>query len=51
MENMEDKEQLLREYGYPEEAIPNILKEIEAMSNKEAEMLIMPLQDITADKS
>lgn len=51
MDNIEMREQLLRDYGYPEEAIPNLMKEIGTLSNEEMEMLIMPYKDITADKS
>lgn len=51
MDNIEMREQLLRDYGYPEKAIPNLMKEIGTLSNEEVEMLIMPYKDITADKS
>jgi hypothetical protein len=48
---MENVEQLLRDYGYPEEAIPNLLKEIGTLSYEKVEKLIMPYLDITAEKS
>ncbi|WP_191991982.1 hypothetical protein [Bacillus aerolatus] len=48
---MEKVERLLRDYGYPEEAIPNLLKEIGTLDYEKVEQLIMPYHDITADKS
>jgi hypothetical protein len=48
---MENVEQLFRDYGYPEEAIPNLLKEVGTLSYEEVEKRIMPYHDITADKS
>ena len=50
MDNIEQMEQLLREYGYPEKAIPALLKEIKNMSYEKVEKLIMPYHDITANK-
>jgi hypothetical protein len=51
MENIEDMEKLLRDYGYPEKAIPRLLKEIRTMRFDKLEKLILPYNDITADKS
>lgn len=51
MDNAEKKEQLLRHYGYPEEAIPRLLKEIEVLSYEKVEKLILPYHDIVDDKS
>lgn len=51
MEDTEKMEQLLREYGYPEEAIPRLLKEIGPVSYEKVEKLILPYHDITADHS
>ncbi|WP_180954925.1 hypothetical protein [Bacillus sp. V3-13] len=48
---MENIEQLLRDYGYPEEAIPDLLKEISNLGYEKAEQMIMPYHDITADRS
>lgn len=47
---MKNIEQLLRDYGYPDDSIPNLLKEIGTMSYEQVEKLIMPYHDITADK-
>ncbi|MDQ0243657.1 hypothetical protein J2S09_001202 [Bacillus fengqiuensis] len=51
MDHMEKKEQLLRHYGYPEGAIPRLLKEIEAISYEKVEKLILPYHDIVDDKT
>ncbi|WP_169907533.1 hypothetical protein [Priestia abyssalis] len=51
MDHAEKKEQLLRYYGYPEEAIPRLLKEISALSYEKVEKLILPYHDMIADKS
>ncbi|MFC3882304.1 hypothetical protein ACFOU2_01685 [Bacillus songklensis] len=51
MDNARKMEQLLRDYGYPEEAIPSLLKEIGTLSYEKVEKLIMPYHDITANKS
>jgi hypothetical protein len=51
VENTEKKEKLLREYGYPEEAIPRLMEEISTMSYDRVRKLILPYNDITADKS
>lgn len=48
---MENIKQLFREYGYPDESIPNLMKEIGTMSYEQVEKLIMPYHDITADKA
>jgi hypothetical protein len=51
MDNAEKMKQLLRDYGYPEDAIPRLLKEIGTLSYEKAEKLILPYHDITADRS
>lgn len=47
----EKMKKLLREYGYPEEAIPRIMQEISSMSYDRVKKLILPYNDITADKN
>ena len=51
MGHLEKKEQLLRHYGYPEEAIPRLLKEIEVLSYEKVEKMILPYRDIVSDKT
>ena len=36
-------EKLLRDYGYPEEAIPRLMKEISTMNYDRVEKLIPPI--------
>ncbi|WP_180955576.1 MULTISPECIES: hypothetical protein [Bacillus] len=48
---MENIEQLLRDYGYPEEAIPDLLREMSNLGYEKAEQMIMPYHDIIADRS
>ncbi len=50
MNNIEKVEQLLRDYGYPEKAIPRLVREIGPMSYEKVAKLIMPYHDITAGK-
>jgi hypothetical protein len=51
MEDIEKMEQLLREYGYPEKAIPRLVKEIGPVSYEKVEKLILPYHDITVNHS
>ena len=51
MEQTEMKRKLLRDYGYPEKAIPRLMEEISSMNYDRLEKLILPYNDITADKS
>jgi hypothetical protein len=51
MEQTEKKRKLLRDYGYPEKAIPRLMEEISSMNYDRLEKLILPYNDITADKS
>lgn len=51
MEHLEKKRKLLRDYGYPEKAIPRLMKEISSMNYDRLEKLILPYNDITSDKS
>ncbi|MBO0959971.1 hypothetical protein J1P26_09565 [Neobacillus sp. MM2021_6] len=51
MNHNEKMKKLLREYGYPEEAIPRIMQEISSMSYDRVKKLILPYNDITADKN
>jgi hypothetical protein len=51
MEHNEKMEQLLRDYGYPEQSIPRLVQEISSMSIDKVKKLILPYNDITADKS
>ncbi|TCN27203.1 hypothetical protein [Mesobacillus foraminis] len=50
MDNKENLDILLREYGYPDEAINRFLSETSEMDYEEAKKLIMPYRDITADR-
>lgn len=50
MDNKENLDLLLREYGYPDEAITRFLSETCEMDYEEAKKLIMPYRDITADR-
>ncbi|MDQ0862289.1 hypothetical protein QFZ72_005887 [Bacillus sp. V2I10] len=50
MNNTEKVEKLLRDYGYPEEAIPRLVREIGPLSYEKVAKLIMPYPDITAGK-
>jgi hypothetical protein len=47
MEDVKKKEQLLREYGYPEKAIPRLVKEIRLMNYEKVKKLILPYNDVT----
>ncbi|MEH6949605.1 hypothetical protein V7068_21700 [Bacillus sp. JJ634] len=47
---MEHIKQLLRDYGYPEEEIPNVLKELGTTDYEQIEKSIMPYRDITANR-
>jgi hypothetical protein len=51
MEKFEKMENLLREYGYPEKAIPRLMKEISTMNYDRVEKLILPYNDITANRT
>lgn len=51
MDHQEKLNQLLREYGYPAEAISRFMKDSEELTFEEAKMRIMPYRDITADRS
>lgn len=51
MEKEGKMEDLLREYGYPEDAIPILLEKIGPLSFEKVEKLIKPYQGITVDKS
>jgi hypothetical protein len=50
MSNNENIENLLREYGYPENAIHHYIKEKANMDFEEIKKSIMPYRDITAKK-
>jgi hypothetical protein len=51
MEHNDKMEKLLRDYGYPEQSIPRLMEEISSMSFDKAKKLILPYNDITAEKS
>ncbi|MBT2659231.1 hypothetical protein J7E81_29215 [Bacillus sp. ISL-18] len=51
MEQKEKMEKLLRDYGYPEQSIPRLMEEISSMSFEKVKKLILPYNDITAEKS
>lgn len=42
-------DKLLLEYGYPQNRIPYLKKEITSMNYEEVEKSILPYHDITAD--
>jgi hypothetical protein len=50
MNNKENLEQLLREYGYPKDAIHRFMQQTEELDFAEVKKRIMPYQDITARK-
>lgn len=50
MNNTEKVEKLLRDYGYPEKALPRLVREIGPLSYEKVAKLIMPYHDITAGK-
>ncbi|WP_159433408.1 hypothetical protein [Bacillus tuaregi] len=50
MDNAENLKQLLRQYGYPEEAVNRFIKEAQGLELEEIRKTIMPYQDITAHK-
>ena len=41
---------LLQEYGYPEEAINNFMRDTENLNYEEARKRILPFKDITAER-
>lgn len=51
MEENKKMEKLLREYGYPEKAIPRLMREISSMNYDRVKKLILPYNDFTAGKS
>lgn len=51
MEEMKKMEKLLRDYGYPEKAIPRLLREISSMNYDKVKKLILPYNDMTAGRS
>lgn len=51
MAQNDEMKKLLRDYGYPEQSIPRLLEEISSMSPDKVKKLILPYNDITADKS
>ncbi|NYE07209.1 hypothetical protein F4694_003994 [Bacillus niacini] len=51
MEETKKMEKLLRDYGYPEAAIPRLIREISSMNYDRVRKLILPYNDITAGKS
>lgn len=51
LDHKEKMKKLLREYGYPEESIPRLMQEIGSMSYDRVKKLILPYNDITADKN
>lgn len=51
LEQKEKKQKLLRDYGYPEKAIPRLMEEISSMDYDKLEKLILPYNDITSAKS
>lgn len=50
MDNTEKLEQLLREYGYPKQAIHRFIQEVEELDFEEVKKQIMPYRDITAHR-
>jgi hypothetical protein len=50
MNHTEKVEKLLRDYGYPEEAISLLIREISPLSYDKVAKLILPYPDITAGK-
>jgi hypothetical protein len=51
MDNKENLEQLLHKYGYPEQAIQSIMKDVDGLDYEEVKKRIMPYRDITARRS
>jgi hypothetical protein len=51
MEEFKKMEKLLRDYGYPEKAIPRLMKEISTMNYDRVRKLILPYDDMTANRS
>jgi hypothetical protein len=51
VEEMKKMEKLLRDYGYPEKAIPRLMKEISSMNYEKVKKLILPYNDMTAGRS
>jgi hypothetical protein len=50
MDNKDKLDLLLREYGYPDEAITRFMEETQALDFEEAKKIIMPYRDITASR-
>ncbi|PLR91140.1 hypothetical protein [Bacillus sp. T33-2] len=50
MDDFQKMEQLLRNYGYPEDAIERLLDDVADMGYEQAEKRLMPYRDITAEK-
>ncbi len=51
MNNKENLEQLLHEYGYPKKAIQHFMQDAEELDYSEVKKRIMPYRDITAHRS
>lgn len=51
MDEMKKMEKLLRDYGYPEKAIPRLVREISSMNYDRVKKLILPYNDITANRT
>jgi hypothetical protein len=51
MDENKKMEKLLRDHGYPEEAIPRLMREIRSMNYDRVRKLILPYNDITAERS
>ncbi|MEH7180328.1 hypothetical protein [Neobacillus vireti] len=51
MDKHKKMEKLLRDYGYPEKAIPRLMQEISTMNYDRVEKLILPYNDFTANRT
>ncbi|MEH6993167.1 hypothetical protein V7075_10665 [Neobacillus drentensis] len=51
MDENKKMEKLLRDYGYPEKAIPRLMREISSMDYDRVKKLILPYNDMTAGRS
>ncbi|MCQ6274887.1 hypothetical protein JMM81_07905 [Bacillus sp. V3B] len=51
MDNKENLEQLLHNYGYPKQAIHRFMQDAEGLDYEEVKKRILPYRDITARKS
>lgn len=51
MDEIKKMEKLLRDYGYPEKAIPRLVREISSMNYDRVKKLILPYNDITANRT